>query len=337
MARVQFGGGGGLGGFSYFPPVIKALLVSNVGIFLAQILLGSFTIGGLPLDYFLQTTGALFPIGDPSFRIWQPVTYMFLHGGLSHVLMNMFALWMFGVEIENTWGSKKFGIYYLLCGLGGAAAHLIMAPILGQEAAPLVGASGAIFGILVAYGLMFPDRMIYFYFFIPMKSKYFVGGYLLLELYSLYSGGGGNISHLAHLGGAVVGIFYLIADAGSGHIMDRLRSDRSSSGSRPGMDAWNPRGSDTGYQVPRAEAKQGGFFRRPKVDDDEPVDAEYYDVGGREQTSTKSQSSVKRGRVITQEEIDRILDKIAASGYQNLSEEEREILFEASRRMDQKR
>ena len=107
---------------------------------------------------------------------------MFLHGGFWHLFLNMLALWMFGVELEYTWGSRRFLIYYLLCGLGAGIVNLLVAPLLGQ-AAPTVGASGAIFGVLIAFGMLFPDRPIYLYLLLPVRAKYFVLGYIALELF----------------------------------------------------------------------------------------------------------------------------------------------------------
>ena len=299
------------GRFSFFPPVIKALLVSNAIVFAFSYVFGAMRIGGVRLsDYFL-VYGALFPLESGYFFPWQIFTYMFLHGDFSHILFNMLALWMFGLELEHLWGSKKFFIYYTLCGLGGGIAHLIISPLLGGGVgAPLVGASGAVFGLLIAFGLLFPDRPIYLYFFIPMRAKYFVALYMALEFFLLSSGSRDGISHLAHLGGAIVGIIYMVASVGGPTILANFRKPRQ-------KQDWN-------------EPRQRGPFGR-RVESDEPIEAEYQEVGSR---AVKHQSGV---RVITQSDIDAILDKIAAKGYGSLSDEEREILFEASRKMDERR
>lgn len=316
-------GGGGFGGFSLFPPVVKFLLISNIGIFLAQILFGQMYLFGASLNDYFLAYGALWPIGHDFFYPWQLLSYMFMHGGLGHVLMNMLALWMFGNEIENLWGSKKFLTFYLICGLGGALAHLIFGP-----AAPLVGASAGVVGVLAAFGLMFPDREIYFYFVIPIKAKYFVMGYIALEAFSQASGGGGGVSHLAHLGGAAAGMIYIVATTpgifGSFRSRNRRQDDRWKAFENP----WEQQR----HEEPR-KSGIGSFFKRPSRED-ETIDAEYYDVDDQPPTPPRQ---TRAGRVITQEDIDRILDKIAASGYQNLTEEEREILFEASRKMDERR
>ena len=321
------GGRGGIGGFTFFPPVIKFLLISNVAIFFLSSLFSEMTIGGMSVTGLLYKYFALWPIGTapspsaPMFLPWQLISYMFMHADLSHVLFNMLALWMFGMELEQVWGSKKFSIYYTVCGLGGGIAHLIISPLLGDTSwVPMVGASGAIFGLLIAFGLLFPDRPIYLYFFIPIRAKFFVAGYMALEFYFLYSGSGGNISHLAHLGGAVVGIVYMLISVGAPTILANFRSGRRRDNSSGG---WQNHG---GWKQP----DERSYGNR-----NDAVDAEYYDVGSRTTTATKPQ--IGGTRIITQTDVDRILDKIASGGWDSLSEEEREIMFEASRKMDDKR
>lgn len=328
-------GGGSFGGFSYFPPVLKALLGLNVGIFLIQVLFGEISIGNYTINSWIHYRASLYPLGSKYFAIWQFLTYMFLHGGLFHLLMNMIILWMFGVELEHQWGSKKFLIYYLLCGFGGALAHLIISPLRGEVSPdiPLVGASGAIFGVLAAFGLMYPERYMYLYFLVPIKAKYAVIGFIVLEVFAGFGGGSGdNVAHLAHVGGAITGIIYIMLDVGLPQLMSRLRIGGRNKSSAEWEDSnisdWDNRSSGRGTNNP---------FRRQEEYDDEPVEAEYYDVKNDPRQKPQGWGETRKGRVITQEEVDKILDKIAASGYQNLTEEEREILFEASRRMDEKR
>jgi membrane associated rhomboid family serine protease len=317
-------GRGSFGGFLYNTPIIRTLLLANVGVFLFQMFFGNLRISGILINEYIEKFFYLWPLGDHNgflphlgqgaFYPWQLFSYMFLHepGSLMHIGFNMLALWMFGSQIEMIWGPKKFLTYYFLCGLGGAVAHLLISPLLGGSG-PLIGASGAIFGLLIAYGLLFPDQLVFVFFLLPMKAKYAVGLFVVLELMSV--GAADNVGHLAHLGGAVVGLIYLIATSGG----KNLFSGFSLPGRNRNDDNWR-RGS-TG----------GSIFRRRPTDDDDLVDAEYHDIGG---TMTKTHGGT---RVITQEDIDRILDKIAASGYQNLSEEEREILIEASKKMEGQR
>ncbi len=268
-------------GFRILPPVVKNLLIINTLVFLATLALRRYHID------LIGMFGLHYP-GASNFRVYQFFTYMFLHGGWEHILLNMFALWMFGNVVENVWGGKKFLIFYLLTGLGSAVVYLIwihftLVPnldalhqiinhpsvtgvedyfgkyhfrvgainplitqhdvsvfnqnmnLLSQEQANgdimqqivtflsnyriemlnqmvVIGASGAIFGLLLAFGMMFPNSIIYLYFAIPIKAKWLVIGYGLYELYSGISNNpGDNVAHFAHVGGMLVGlaiIFY---------------------------------------------------------------------------------------------------------------------------------
>lgn len=184
--------------FSVFPPAIKNLLIING--------LAFFALTTPQLGDFLFMFGALWPLGSPRFEIWQLVTYMFLHGGIGHLIFNLFALWIFGQAIENFWGTKRFVIYYFLCGIGAAIIHMFI----GGGGAPTVGASGAVFGILIAFGMMFPERYIMLLIPpIPIKAKYFVMIFGAIELFSGVMRPGSGIAHFAHLGGMIVG-FILI-------------------------------------------------------------------------------------------------------------------------------
>lgn len=308
-------GRGNFGGFLSNTPIIRTLIFANVGMYLFEMFFGKLRLSGISIDAYIRGYLYLWPLGSGNFYPWQLVSYMFLHGGFTHILFNMFALWMFGTQFEILWGPKKFLTYYFLCGLGGGVAHLLISPMLGGGG-PLVGASGAIFGLLIAYGILFPDQLVYFFFFLPMKAKYAVGVFVALELYYTWNGAQDNIGHLAHLGGAVVGLVYLLITEGGLKLFSGIRMPKR----QDNGNYWN------------SKANGGNIFRRRPMDDDNAIDAEYHDIGG---TATKTRTS-SGTRIITQEDIDRILDKIAASGYQNLSEEEREILIEASRKMDQK-
>lgn len=137
---------------------------------------------------------------------WQLFTYMFLHGGLSHIIFNLIALWMFGGELENFWGSKKFLRYFFFCGIGAAISTVLFTP---YQFIPIIGASGAIYGILLAFGWLFPNRLIYIYFLLPIPAKYVVIIFGLIELFSSIEGTGGGIAHLTHLGGLLFGIIYM--------------------------------------------------------------------------------------------------------------------------------
>jgi membrane associated rhomboid family serine protease len=190
-------------------PAVKALLIGNGALFLAQVVAPALTaFGGL-------TPAAVIE----SLWIWQPLTYMFLHAGLTHLVFNMLALWMFGVELEKVWGTEAFTRFYFSCGLG-AAATTIVASLLPFGFAdflyvtPTVGASGAIYGLLAAFGVIFANRPIYMYFLFPVPARIFVliTGAITLLLSVTSSGGG--VAHLTHLGGLVTGWALLMRGRG---------------------------------------------------------------------------------------------------------------------------
>lgn len=140
-----------------------------------------------------------------NYFIWQLVTYIFLHGDLFHIFFNLFSLWMFGGELENYWGSKKFLFYFLYCGIGAGIVTVLL------SSNPVIGASGAIFGILLAFAWLFPNRPILLIFFpVPIPAKYMVILFGFIELYSSRGGTGGGIAHITHLGGLAFGFFYLV-------------------------------------------------------------------------------------------------------------------------------
>ena len=199
--------------FAVFPPVIKNLLILNGLVFLAQlvpttsaILEHWFALWPLGTPDYVRTPVGLRALGD--FWPWQLVTYSFLHGGLSHIFFNMFALWMFGVQIENTWGSRRFGVFYFVCVVGAGLMQLLVVTA-GGQLYPTVGASGGVFGILLAFGMMFPNQPIYIYFLFPIKAKWLVIGYGAIELWAGITGTQAGVAHFAHLGGMLFG-FLLI-------------------------------------------------------------------------------------------------------------------------------
>ena len=186
---------------SAIPNVILALLIANGLVFVLQ----QFN------QEFMYINFALWPATDPRspFALWQILTYGFLHGNVTHIAFNMFALWMFGRELEWLMGSQRFLIYFLVCVVGAALVQLLVAGFQGGLY-PTVGASGGVFGILLAYGLTFPNRIVMLLFPpIPMKAKYFVLFYGLLELYLGVSGNAPGVANFAHLGGMLFGFLLL--------------------------------------------------------------------------------------------------------------------------------
>lgn len=140
------------------------------------------------------------------FLIWQPVTYLFLHAGFFHVIFNLFALWMFGSDLERTWGPRQFLFYFFLTGIGAAVFDVVLQP---SAVSTTIGNSGAVYGVLLAYGLLFPNRPILLWLLIPVKAKWFVLAMGLIAFVSSFSNPGSRISHIAHLGGMLVGLVYL--------------------------------------------------------------------------------------------------------------------------------
>lgn len=213
-------------GFSMLPVVVKNLLIINILAFFASLTLERFNIDlndmlGL---HFFKASG---------FRPYQLLTYMFMHANFAHIFFNMFALWMFGNVLENVWGPKRFLIFYLVCGIGAGLTQELVQYIqyttqlaqyervdVGSAVITMdqylnmmttVGASGAIYGILLAFGMMFPDSLIYVYFAIPIKAKWFVILYAVIELVSgLGMTGSDNVAHFAHLGGMLFGLILIL-------------------------------------------------------------------------------------------------------------------------------
>jgi membrane associated rhomboid family serine protease len=185
-------------------PAVRAILLACVAFFG----LDAFTGHGLELQFALWPWGGT--QGAP-FRIWQPVSYAFLHGGFPHLFFNMFALYMFGPEIERLIGTRHFLVYYFVCVISAAIAQLLVLNAIGNPPVPTVGASGGIFGILLAFGLAFPRRKLMLIFPpIPMPAWLFVSLYGLLELYLGISGRDASVAHFAHLGGMVGGFLLIL-------------------------------------------------------------------------------------------------------------------------------
>ena len=302
----------GFGGFSFFPPVIKNLLIINGVVFFLQILGEQIATGtGYTFGQIITKYFALIPLGgyiagsrgiEPIvwyFYPWQLITYQFLHGGFSHILFNMFALWMFGIEIEHLWGSKKFLYFYLICGIVAGICHLFISPLLGVPSAPTLGASGAIYGVMIAFAMIFPNRYIFLYFFIPIKAKYLITFLVAME-FMLVDSASSGIAHLAHLGGALAGFVFILLDKQT-HVVFKDIFNRSS------------------YRTTKPFNPLGGFTERFKKKEKDIQEAKFYDIN--------------EDNEISQEEIDKILDKISQSGYQNLTEREKKVLFEASKKM----
>lgn len=288
------------------PPVTKNIIIINVLFFLAMYVTPRY---GIDLT---QTMGLHFFMAS-DFKIYQLLTYMFMHGNFAHILFNMFAVWMFGRIVESAWGSRRFLIYYLICGIGAGLFQEIVQYIdyvasgmqaydsvdIGTAVIPMdtylnmlttVGASGAVYGILLAFGLSYPEERLFIIPIpIPIKAKYFVIGYAVIELLSGLYGSNDGVAHFAHLGGMVVGFLLILY--------------------------WTKQNSMSGGYL----EKINNWFqnrRKPKM-------KVHY---GEKEADYQYNARKKEN----QEEIDRILDKVRKSGYESLTVDEKKKLFESS-------
>lgn len=193
-----------------FPPGVKWLLIANIAVFVAHFLSAQARLSWL-FDW-----AALVPSHVVHGRLWELVTYMFLHslGSFWHILINMLMLYMFGADLERTWGTERFLRYYFFCGAGAGVCVVAGNYLNGTPNVMTIGASGAIYGLLLAFGMLYPDRQILFSFLFPIPAKYFVmilGGIAFL---STFGSSGGGVSHVAHLGGMLFGFLYLRSQRG---------------------------------------------------------------------------------------------------------------------------
>ena len=340
-----------MGGFNILPPGVKNLLIINILAFFATFVF--LKTGRADLT---ELFGLHFP-GATNFHVWQFVTYMFMHANFSHIFFNMFALWMFGAAVENTWGTKRFLIYYFITGLGAALVHYLitfiqihpMLTLLNQfldspsletyrylaenakdirfhdmlsnnlmvlqqnpgsldeivsitanakaqylDSFNIIGASGAVYGVLLAFGMLFPNDYIYLYFMLPIKAKWFVIIYGVIELVTGLSTSDG-VAHFAHLGGMLFGIVVILL---------WRRNERN----------------HNGWIMPE---KEKTFRLRRKKD-------KYY--VSTESGRPLSDEEYNAKRLEEKKETDRILDKISKGGYESLSSEEKDFLFRQSQK-----
>lgn len=307
--------------FRNIPIVTRNLLIINV---LVYLLASVVELGGKSLTDW----GALHFFMASDFHVYQFITYQFLHGGFTHLFFNMFALWMFGCVIENVWGPKKFIFYYIFCGIGAGLCQEMVQYISfaadgltsldpeqilnvnGQRLMTVdqimnlsstIGASGAVYGILLAFGMTFPNERIFIFPLpIPIKAKWFVAIYAIIEFVSAMSSVGDGVAHMAHIGGMLFGFLLIL------YWRKRPNSYFNVDATRQFFDKWS-RTSRTSHTGETSYTSSNTTYSRPEDD------MEY--------------NARKKAR---QEEIDKILDKIRVSGYDSLSKEEKRRLFEAS-------
>ncbi|MBR5395639.1 MAG: rhomboid family intramembrane serine protease [Bacteroidaceae bacterium] len=307
------------------PTITKNLLIINGLAFLA-----TFVLQMQGID--LANIGGLHFFMANDFHFYQLITYLFLHANFMHILSNMFGLWMFGCVIENVWGSKKFLFYYIVCGIGAGLCQELaqfgsfyltiseQAPgigfgeliAVGQQLShqlnswTTIGASGAVYAVILAFGMTFPnERLFIIPFPFPIKAKWFVLGYVAIEFFSAIGTSADGVAHTAHLGGMLFG--FLMIRYWNKHpnsSFDRSRGREFFEGLKRSFDQ-RQQGSQQHRQNPNMHVQQGGS---------KEADMEY--------NARKRQN---------QEEIDAILDKIRKSGYDSLSKEEKQKLFDASK------
>ena len=320
--------------FRNIPIITRNLLIINVLAFLASFVID---FGGKDLNDW----GALHFFMASDFHLYQFVTYQFLHGSFTHLFFNMFALWMFGCVIENVWGPKRFIFYYIFCGIGaGICQELVqyvsyltdpqLSALELTTAIPVhtghgietmmlseylngwctIGASGAVYAILLAFGMTFPNERIFIFPLpVPIKAKWFVMIYAAIELFSAAASSGDGVAHMAHIGGMLFGVMLILYWRRRPGDVFKMNSARQF------FDRWGKKSSHFGgfnHTGNTSYTRNSGFssqtYTRPEDD------MEY--------------NARKKAR---QEEIDRILDKIRKSGYDSLSKEEKLRLFEASK------
>lgn len=193
QVRISFGGP--------TTPCVKALLIGSAAAFFLQVV--TQRLFGFALEPWFGLVPALV---TQRFFLWQPVTYLFLHDGVLHLAFNLLVLWMFGCELERVWGGRFFVKYFFVCGAG---AGIFVALLTSSSIVPTIGASGALYGVLLAYGLLFPDRRILLWFVLPIRARHFVLFIGAIAFYSTLTLPGSGVSHLAHLSGLVIGYVYL--------------------------------------------------------------------------------------------------------------------------------
>ena len=298
----------------------KNLLVINVLAFLATYVLQR---SGIDLNALL----GLHFFKASNFHVYQFLTYMFLHGGFTHILFNMFALWMFGSVIERVWGPKKFLFYYIVCGVGAGImqemvqyVNYVVQGLAAYEYVNMggaqismdsyinmwttIGASGAVYGILLAFGMIFPnERLFIIPFPFPIKAKWLIVGYIAIELFSALSGPGDGVAHMAHLGGMLFG-FLLIR-------------------------YWQ-RHPDSSQRFGRSYGQE--FFDNMKRKyEDRQRRQQRPDMHAEQSRRRETDEEYNQRQRQDQEEIDAILDKIRKSGYDSLTKEEKQKLFDQRR------
>lgn len=289
-------------------PVIKVLLIINL-VFFAIECIAEMAFG---YDWF-TSFNALYPLGSQGFYPYQYLTYMFIHGNFWHLFFNMWQLMIFGPAIEQIYGPKRTALYYILCGIGSAVANQLCTLFGIINPALVVGASGAIYGVMAAAAFHFPNvKMFIIPFPFPIKLKWLIVAFCAYDLFSGIQGADG-VAHFAHLGGLVVGLLILFF----WKWWDKRRS-YSTGG------YWNTSSSYSNYD----KGKESSFVKKMKESLKKKPKMTVVKNAGERSTDYEYNERKKSHN----EEIDRILDKVRKGGFENLTEEEKRTLFDASKR-----
>jgi len=270
--RYQYTSPGFRKGFSRptftIPSGVKLLVIINIVVFVLTALSGQRSI--------LFSSFGLVPSNVWSnFKVWQLFTYLFVHGGFLHIFFNMFVLWMFGKDLEMQWGKNEFLLFYFTCGIGAGLMTVLFSV---NSIVPIVGASGAIYGLLVAYGFTYPNRMVYLYGLFPLKVKYMVLGLGVIAFFASLSANQSNVSHITHLSGMIIGVLYI-------------------------------------------------YF----IFNWKNIKMEYYRL--RLKNLKQKTSAQNDEEVLMKKKVDEILDKLNASGWDSLTEQEEKYLTQASKQL----
>lgn len=255
-------------------PWVKRLLIANTVVFALTWVIGP----GFVLEWFSFQPAKIF------FRPWTPLSYMFLHGGFGHLFWNMLFLFFFGPPLESKWGSREFIRYYLVCGLGGVVLSFLFVSY------PIIGASAAVYGIMLAFAMAWPDAPIYIWGIFPVKAKWLVSFLVVVSISSAFGGAGGGVAHFAHLGGFAAGFLYLKTDWRASQAIQNI--GKAARARRFAI-------------VPREE-RDAAHSGRPQHEDS--------------------------GERRTLDAVDQVLDKISAEGMASLTEQERQLLDDVSKK-----
>ena len=270
--RYQYTSPGFRRGFSRptftIPSGVKLLVIINIVVFILTELSGQ-------RNMLFSSFGLVPNQVWTNFKVWQLFTYLFVHGGFLHIFFNMFVLWMFGKDLEMQWGKNEFLLFYFTCGIGAGLMTVLFSV---NSIVPIVGASGAIYGLLVAYGFTYPNRMVYLYGLFPLKVKYMVLGLGVIAFFASLSANQSNVSHITHLSGMIIGVLYI-------------------------------------------------YF----IFNWKNIKMEYYRL--RLKNLKQKTSAQNDEEVLMKKKVDEILDKLNASGWDSLTEQEEKYLTQASKEL----